>query len=183
MIQNVFRFGDSYWIQLSGTAMGAPPAPMYATLYFAKIENQFIPKYPNLFYYRRYIDDGFGIWNITAEENAVQNEKRWNDFKNNFNSVSTLEWTFSDRTRTTDFLDINVTLTDDGRVRTRIFEKALNLHLYLPPHSCHPPGVLKGIIHGMMLRFHRLSTTSAMAQNDVKQFLKRLVLRGYSPIV
>ena len=94
-----------------------------------------------------------------------------------------MNWTFSNRTRTIDFLDVNISLTDEGHVSTRIFEKALNLHLYLPPHSCHPPGVLKGIIHGMMLRFHRLSTDDLLAQSDVKQLLKRLVLRGYSPIV
>ena len=169
MIHNVFCFGDTYWIQLSGTAMGASPAPMYATIYFAILEQQIIPLFPECVYYHRFIDDGVGIWNDFAGETSSQTSTCWPKFQMKFKSISKLDWTFSSHTRTIDFLDVNITLNDDGHVSTRIFEKALNLHLYLPPHSCHPPGVLKGIIRGMMLQFHRLSSSEKFAQSDVNQ--------------
>ena len=34
MTNNVFQFGDTYWLQKVGTAMIAPPAPPWATIFF-----------------------------------------------------------------------------------------------------------------------------------------------------
>ena len=62
MRNNIFQFGDTYWLQTSGTAMGTPPAPPYANLFFAIHENRFVRKYPQLACYKRFIDDIIGIW-------------------------------------------------------------------------------------------------------------------------
>jgi len=34
MNNNIFQFSDTYWHQLSGMAMGMPPACMWVTLFF-----------------------------------------------------------------------------------------------------------------------------------------------------
>jgi hypothetical protein len=64
MRNNLFKFGNTYWLQLTGTTpMGTPPACMYATLYFAIYEIELLTHFKtSVAFYRRYIDDCFGIW-------------------------------------------------------------------------------------------------------------------------
>jgi len=77
MQNNVFKFGDTYWRQLAGTAMGTPPAPNYATLYFTIWEIQLIPRYPEIDFYHRFIDDGGGIW---IDYPSTDSNVRWLEF-------------------------------------------------------------------------------------------------------
>jgi hypothetical protein len=44
MNNNIFTFANTYWLQLSGTAMGTPSACLYATTSFGQHENAFTPQ-------------------------------------------------------------------------------------------------------------------------------------------
>ena len=184
MNNNVFRFGDTYFLQKNGTAMGTPPAPTYATLYFAIWEHYVIPSFPELQLYFRYINDGFGIWHST---NPEEDDERWslfqermNDFGNDHPFFRTnteflpLMWEFSERTTSTVFLDLTVTCTASGTISTTLYEKPLNLHLYIPPHSCHAPGILKGFVFGCANR-------PADRIPFMKKTFLRLIRRGHDP--
>ena len=62
MTNNVFQFGDNYWIQKVGTAMGAPPAPPWAKISFGINEETVLTQFGHkLQLYRRFIDDVRGI--------------------------------------------------------------------------------------------------------------------------
>eukprot|EP00957_Ditylum_brightwellii_P023690 1788107-Ditylum_brightwellii.AAC.1 len=62
MKYNVFTFGDSYWQQIKGTAMGAPPAPPYATVGYNTHEAKMLPQFTaNILFYKRRLDDIIGV--------------------------------------------------------------------------------------------------------------------------
>ena len=62
MKNKVFQFGDTYWLQKVGAAMGAPPAPPWATIFFGIHEEAVLAQFGDrLQLYRRFIDNVLGI--------------------------------------------------------------------------------------------------------------------------
>ena len=193
MEHNVFRFGDTHWLQLAGTAMGTAPAPEWSTVYFAIWEISIISQYPELRYYRRYIDDGMGIWTPQQPYHPAIDVERWRDFQSkvqcfgsdhpffmNDDRYKPLEWTFSERSKSAIFLDLNISLLENGNIQTRIYEKPMNLYLYLPSGSCHSPGVLKGLVHGAVRRAYALCSDKSDIMPFLQKTFKRLTVRGHS---
>ena len=175
MLYNVFQFSDTYWHQLNGTAMGHPPSCMWATLYYSAHEEYLMKKYAAyLLYYRRYIDDVIMVWDFDGTPAA----DRWYKEFLQETSFGLLRWEATEPTDTVIFLDVSVTL-HQGRLSNRLYEKALNLYLYLPPSSAHPPGVLAGLITGMILRILRLNSDPTHRQEYIQSFYNRLIARGY----
>lgn len=179
MKNNVFTFGDTTWKQLTGTAMGTPPAPPWATIYMALNEEQFLPRFEShLPLYRRFIDDIIGIWRVT---DPTTNEATWIQFQTALNDpVYKLTWDVSPPSLRVNFMDLTISLTDSG-IQTTLYEKPLNLHLYIPSHSCHPPGLLSGMVHGMMFRIHTLCTDNDDRRARTREFFRQLQRRGYQP--
>ena len=177
MTKNVFAFGDTHWKQLSGTAMGTPPAPPYATVYYALLEDSFLDAFKeNLFFYRRFIDDGLILWTITDPHS---NPTTWDNFQSAMNNPDfELVWEFTDPSQQVDFMDLTISICGD-HIETSLYEKPSNLHLYIPPHSCHPPGLLTGIVHGMIFRIYTLCSAPADRKARTQDFYHRLLLRGY----
>lgn len=64
LIHSMFKFGDTWWVQETGTAMGMPYACICATLFFAWFERQILLRnyWKNILYYKRSINDIVGIW-------------------------------------------------------------------------------------------------------------------------
>ena len=64
MRNNNFQFGDTDWLQLTGTALGTPMAFMYDTIYFYWKENEdLLPKFGNnLPLLARLIEYINGVW-------------------------------------------------------------------------------------------------------------------------
>ena len=146
MENNVFGFGNLYFLQLIGTAMGTSCACIWATIYYGVHENNcIIPKYgKHLPLFDRFLDDIIGAWigNHTDE---------WASFKEDLNDFGILTWEVSELSPSVDFLDLTLSI-EDGRIVSKTYQKPMNLFLYLPPSSSHPPGCIKGTIYGLINR-------------------------------
>lgn len=180
MLNNVFTFGDTAWHQLSGTAMGTPPAPPYATVFYGIHEDTFLDRFPSLRFYKRFIDDVIGIW--VPDPDPAVDAASWTEFQACMNSYHGMQWTFSDRGASVDFMDLTISLRG-ARLHTTLYEKALNLYLYIPPHSSHPPGVLTGLVLGNLYRIDTLCSDVIDKRRFIRLFYRRLLARGYKPEV
>jgi hypothetical protein len=178
MRNNLFKFGDTYYLQITGTAMGTPPACMYAILYYGIHELEFLPQFQaTVPFYKRYIDDVLGVFLMSG--NPITDDRKWKEFQLAM-PFGKLTWEFSERTLSVNFLDLTLTLKDQTLV-TCLYEKPLNLYLYIPPHSAHPPGILRGMIAGYITRVFRLTTTKTDCEASIRKFFRRLCARGYTP--
>ena len=178
MTMNIFTFGDLTLKQLNGTAMGTPPAPPYATIYYGIHEEKFLPHHSRqVIYYRRFINDVTGVW--CPNQNPQLDTSEWNKFKQKMNAFPGLTWEFSERSKTVDFMDMTITINNSNNIEMTLFEKRLNLHLYIPPHSAHPPGLLPGIVYSTLFRIFTLCSFETDKLQRTKVFFKRLIACGY----
>jgi hypothetical protein len=54
------------------------------------------------------------------------------------------------------------------------------LYQYIPPNSCHPPGVLTGLVFGQILWIYQLCSLSQDIDKELSLFYKRLLSCGYT---
>jgi hypothetical protein len=158
--------------------MGTPPGCVYhAILYFGIWELEIVLRFQsNLPFYCRYIDDCFGLW--LCNNDPVIDHQKWTAFQASMDSYGKLEWIFSECSELKNFLDLTLHLIATG-IHTTLFEKEMNLYLYLPPHSAHPPRILRGLIVGMIKRIFCLTTTFSDKETAVHTLFCCLTARGY----
>ncbi len=75
-------------------------------------------------------------------------------------------------------MDLRLKIKEEKMV-TSLYAKPMVLHLYIPPHSCHTPGVFPGIVFRNVLQIHQLCSWAVDVTQEIKLFLHRLLNRGY----
>jgi hypothetical protein len=164
-----------FWLQLHGTAMGTSTACLYATLYYAYHErltllSAFSTK---LLYFRRFIDDIFGIWWDARDQNT------WSDFQATL-PFGSLKWETTTLSGTVVFLDLELTINPKTRrITTKTYKKLMNLFLYIPPHSAHPAGVLKSMIYGNLRHYWIQNSNRPDYISTATRFAQHLVNCGH----
>jgi hypothetical protein len=151
MNNNIFEFRDEFFQQIAGTAMGTSAACMYAILYFAYHERRtLLTTYKdNLIFLRRFIDNILGIWINDGDTG------KWENFQKDLNNYGKLKWKVEERCKEINFLDMTISITNNGKIKTKTYQKEMNLYLYIPPLSAHPSGMIKGLIYSAIRRYKR----------------------------
>ena len=83
-----------------------------------------------------------------------------------------IKWEFQPLASKVDFLDITISI-HNGIISTTLYDKVLNLYMYITPHSYHPPDVLTGSSLGIVTEYTPCvqkcdisATTSAIFTED-----------------
>lgn len=162
----VFQADGMLIEQQDGIPMGLHCAPVFANLYMAAHEIEWLSKLPDDFFYRRYIDDCFVIFPLDDVVHSLSCPGL------------TIQW--ADSEFGLSFLDVYFhTHQGTFEICFKPFEKALNNHQYLPWASDHPISVKKGMIKGELSRIRAISYRQSYFLTWKETFLSRLRLRGW----
>jgi hypothetical protein len=174
--QNTFQFGDTFWQQFVGTAMGTLCACVYATVVYSyherrhdtsQLTKQVLP------YLKRVIDDMLGIW-CGADD-------KWELFKASLDGFGKPKWITSERASQVMFLDLKITIDPSSRhITTKTYQKPQNLHLYIPSTSAHPEACFQGTMIRNIIRYWNQNSSRTDFGTLLKQFADRLSLRGHA---
>ena len=81
-------------------------------------------------------------------------------------------------TSSVNFLDLTLTIRG-GTIISSIYQKAMNLYLYLPFASAHPQGCIKGTVHSLIRRYYAQNSFREDYTNIVSLFYRRICARGW----
>ncbi|KAM4050243.1 uncharacterized protein ACNLHF_014747 isoform 1-T1 [Anomaloglossus baeobatrachus] len=177
LTHNVFTFGERFYLQRRGTAMGAACAPSYANLFLGYWEREVfgggVPASSHAQCWLRFIDDIFVIWGGTTSE--------LEGFVRHLNSNSfNIYLTFHVDPIKVDFLDINISLTDQRLVSTDIYRKPSSVNALLHASSGHPKFTINAIPTGQFIRLKRICSETGVFEDRANEMRDRFRARGYS---
>jgi len=175
---NLFEYGDCFFKQLIGTAMGTPVAVIWAMIYFHWHEkHKLIPSYgTKIPFMVRFVDDIFGVA-LVGEEDGFSTDE-WNKFQTDIDDFGILRWEVNEPSFSVNFLDLTITI-EEGAIVSRTYQKPINLFQYISPNSAHPPWMIKGIISSMLNRYYYQNTYVEDYWTVSMQFYNHLKDRGW----
>ena len=179
---NCMRFGNQFFQQVKGTAMGTPMAVSFANIFMTKFECSMLDNYerehqrrPHL--WLRFIDDVFFVW--SGDESSL---KHFIDYCNNYSTQqgmqSTIRFTTSYSRTDVSFLDMKVSLKNN-KICTSLHSKTVDTHTYLHSTSFHSRSTILSLPKTQFIRIRRLCSTLSDYQFHAQKFLDFFIRRGY----
>ena len=176
---NVFRFGDEFYLQKQGVAMGNPVAPIVAILFMDRFETLALERAPHKpAFLARYIDDFAGVW-VGGKESLTEFVKYLNsiDRRIQFTCDMTEEGTGS-----IPMLDTLVTLRKENgqcRYSTELYIKPNNAGIILHYRSAHPKQTKVNLARAQFRRAIRISSDEQARERSLNKITDLFEKNGY----
>jgi len=170
---NCFSFGDNFFKQTNGVAIGTKMGPSYANLFVGFVKHQFFSQYngPKPQLYGRYIANCIGATSSTREELT-----QFITAVNSFPPALKYTWEISDDFLS--FLDIKVSIEGNG-LCTSVYYKPTDSHSYLLYSSSYPSHVKNSIPFSQFLRRRRFCSDDSDFFHKSESMCQFFEKRGY----
>jgi len=179
---NFIEYGDSWFRQCKGIAMGRAAGVTIAVLTLAFVERDLKTSFfsdASWLLSRRYIDD---IMFVKIDNSPSIGADVAAAYQNALGIPATVEAFVvsrnGDDNKSIDVLDFTVT-RDGDRLVISPYDKPTNLHLFIPPRSNHPTHVGLGWIRAYLQRLARNSSTYEIFAQSAVDFFTYLRARGF----
>ena len=176
LTNNFVRFGQDYFRQTEGIAMGSRVAPPLAIVFMHALESMFLAaprQQPSL--YVRYIDDVFGVW--------THGRAALSDYFNFLNTIHpTIKFTIE---HTGDagvlaFLDTKITISESGTYFSELYVKPMAAPVIIHFNSALPMSTKKNAVRSQILRAIRVSSPGLPRARSL-QIIENLFLQNGYP--
>ena len=147
-----FKFGDHFYLQSDGVAMGSSLSSVVANIFMCTFEREALASarrlsltVPKL--WLRYVDDVFVLYE--GDEHSL------NTFFCHVNSChESITFTKEvEKEGTLPFLDLLIARNvADASLDFTVYRKPTHTNHYLNRLSCHPPAVFRGLVNGLKIR-------------------------------
>ena len=154
--------------------MAARMAPPYANFFMGKEERTIILTFLHLVYFWKcFIGDIFFIF--------LGSHSRLKPFMTFINTINpTIKYTFSYSKQTVTFLDVQIYLSENRKLKAKPYRKPTDCMTLLHLHSNHRLSCKEGIIYSQALRYNLIVSEDYILQAELNNLTHILLARTYS---
>ena len=193
--RNLFTYGETTYQQMIGTAMGIHPAPPYANLFMADLDEKILnlgeSKFPgSVLAWKRFLDDCFGLWKGNLEDlykfleeiNKLHPTIRFTMEHSTPYTCSMINihhdcWCH--QTKSIPFLDTLIFI-ENQKLVTDLYRKPTDRCQYLLPSSCHPSHITGNIPFSLAYRIIRICSKPELLNKRLTELKELLLSRDYN---
>ena len=177
LTNNFVRFGQSYFRQAEGIAMGSRVAPPLAIVFMHALETLFLaaPRLqPSL--YVRYVDDVFGVW-----QHGKESLLEYFTFLNTIHPKVKFTIEHTSDTGELAFLDSKISISESGAYTTELYVKPTASPVIIHFKSALPMSTKKNTLRSQFLRAIKVSSPGLPRARSLKK-IEDLFLKNDYPL-